>query len=842
LGNTTADATYTINSLEVRANARLEQLNLSFRTRIRTQNNGPTGYAVLNLGLIHGQLNRTSVIECAGNLKTDGSGITSRTNQNMGGFSWGWNNVCHSGNPWPHNHSGNNGMAAPGYCLILTGGTTATPATVEQVTAVSIDTSPFAAGLDALPRTYVKGVYRMESDLEINAFESRIELGGELRANGYRLQVQGPLHAGDPGFNSVSYTRTNRTQTFTALSQMVTTPNSLWSTTTSYNTMPKKLTNVFSGGWQNNQTTATGTFNFYGQNVRDIWVSINGWVGFKQSYSSTYPRVYMPHTNEANGVATPGNYYHQINHSNHHVTWAQVPASYIAANSAQFPGATTTSDRIVIEWVTRLGFSSTGVQFRYQMHLEEATNKVFFHYGSGVNQTGAPSLSPNWNTTNYTTMIGLEDYTGANAAVGPNNTTSWFGTSQREPNNTYEWTPQFAQNPVAKLELGSGTGTTAQGNWPQFRITGGAAVTWGDGTVIEIPAGSNGSAMVGASVNMYGASRIQIDDQPTVPAAMQNGVAPTMWVVGALAVGGTAQVNINVPATPNNPTNSVLQIGQTLDFLDYSTSPPSPSSGVVNLNGNNGATGFPTMLVQGGTGGGLNVVTNSLWRGTSGGTTAGTDTAGLNLTNAVFVHQGGLATIDSFKVTATGNPTSLWGPHAMVIGLDQYQFQSTTVTIGNLKDLYTHEIRDLHSANTQSLEMHQKLAEACTNKDARDKVGRVIDGIRDGIDAIESICKRHGVSPTGEGCKGMAGLVAEAKAHATEADIEDSIVRDASIISQSSRMEHYALAGYRSCLSYARALGLDEDVETLHACVTGTESSGEALRDVVIKSAQTVKG
>jgi hypothetical protein len=695
LGNTAANATYTIHSLEVRANARLEQLALSFRTYIKTQGNGPSGYAVLNLGLIHGQLNRTSVIECAGNLKTDGSGITNRASQNMGGFSWGWNNVCHSGNPWPHNHSGNNGMAAPGYCLLLTGGTSTTPATVEQAAAVNIDTAPFAASLDALPRTYVKGVYRMESNLEINAFESRIELGGELRANGYRLQVQGPLHAGDPGFNSVSYTRTNRTQTFTALSVMATgsgaTNNALWTgsatTTISSNTMPKKIVNAFPSGWTNNQTTTTGTFNYYGQNVRDIWVSMNGWVGFKSSYTSTYPRTPMPQVAEPNGVLTPGNYFRMLNAAAHHVNWAIIPASYVASNPGLFPGATTTSDRLVVEWVNRYGFGTTGVQFRYQVHLEEGTNKIFFHYGSGVNQTGAPALTPNWNTTSSYSMIGLEDYSGNNAAVGPLNQTSQWGATQLEPNNTYEWTPQYAQNPVAKLVLGNGTGSTATGNWPQFRITAGAAVTWGDGTVVEIPAGSNGSAMIGTTVNMYGGSRIQIDDQPTVPAAMQNGIAPTMWIVGSLSLGGNAAVNVNVPATPNNPTNSVLQIGQSLDFLDNSVFPAQPSSAVVNLTGNNGTAGFPTMLVQSGTGGGLNVVTNSLWSGVSGGTTPGTDTAGLNLNNAVFVHQGGLATVDSFKVAANGNPPSLWGPHAVVIGLDQYQFQASTVTIGNPTNL-----------------------------------------------------------------------------------------------------------------------------------------------------------
>jgi ferritin-like metal-binding protein YciE len=164
------------------------------------------------------------------------------------------------------------------------------------------------------------------------------------------------------------------------------------------------------------------------------------------------------------------------------------------------------------------------------------------------------------------------------------------------------------------------------------------------------------------------------------------------------------------------------------------------------------------------------------------------------------------------------------------------------MALNTIKDLYVHELQDLYSANTQSLEIHQSLSDTCTTPETCDKMKRVIDGIRDGLDAVKTIADRHGFSPEGETCKGMAGLVREAKAHAAEADIDDDAVRDASIISQSNRMEHYALAGYKSCLTYARALGLDDDAATLKQCVTGTESSGDALRAVVFESAPATKG
>ena len=79
LGNTSTNTIYNIKSLEVRPNGLIQSLALSWRTQVVTSANGPSGFAVLNRGQIHGQINRTSVIVCNGNLKTDGSSITSRT-------------------------------------------------------------------------------------------------------------------------------------------------------------------------------------------------------------------------------------------------------------------------------------------------------------------------------------------------------------------------------------------------------------------------------------------------------------------------------------------------------------------------------------------------------------------------------------------------------------------------------------------------------------------------------------------------------------------------------------------------------------------------------------------
>ena len=57
-----------------------------------------------------------------------------------------------------------------------------------------------------------------------------------------------------------------------------------------------------------------------------------------------------------------------------------------------------------------------------------------------------------------------------------------------------------------------------------------------------------------------------------------------------------------------------------------------------------------------------------------------------------------------------------------------------------------------------------------------------------------------------ERCKGMEGLVAEAKKHALDEELEPSM-RDLVIIAQYQRMSHYGLAGFGTAAAYAAALG-----------------------------------
>lgn len=151
------------------------------------------------------------------------------------------------------------------------------------------------------------------------------------------------------------------------------------------------------------------------------------------------------------------------------------------------------------------------------------------------------------------------------------------------------------------------------------------------------------------------------------------------------------------------------------------------------------------------------------------------------------------------------------------------------MTISTLKDLYIDQLQDLYSANRQALQATRELAEAANSGQLRTALEAGAEGIEQGMDQLKSLIEKHEANPRGEHCRGMEGLVAEARAHGVEADFADEDVRDASIIAQYQRMTHYGISGYGTAAAFARRLGLAEDARVLGQCLEDTRGGDRKM-------------
>lgn len=151
------------------------------------------------------------------------------------------------------------------------------------------------------------------------------------------------------------------------------------------------------------------------------------------------------------------------------------------------------------------------------------------------------------------------------------------------------------------------------------------------------------------------------------------------------------------------------------------------------------------------------------------------------------------------------------------------------MAIATLKDVYIDQLQDLYSACSQSKSMTDKLAEAATNQELKDALKAGSSGIVSGMGVATDIARSHNAEPTDEFCKGMEGLVKEAKAHALDAEFTDDDARDAMIITQYQRMAHYAIAGWGCLVAFAGRLGLKDEAKRLQECLDETYGGDQRM-------------
>ena len=154
----------------------------------------------------------------------------------------------------------------------------------------------------------------------------------------------------------------------------------------------------------------------------------------------------------------------------------------------------------------------------------------------------------------------------------------------------------------------------------------------------------------------------------------------------------------------------------------------------------------------------------------------------------------------------------------------------SSMKLEDLKDLYIHELKDLHSAEKQITKALPKMAKAAGSDELATAFREHLDQTHEHIWRLEKILGRHGESLRGPKCKGMEGLLKEGS-EMIEIDAEDE-VRDAGLISTAPRVEHYEIAAYGCARTYAELLGDEEGVSLLKATLTEEKVTDEKLTDL----------
>ncbi|MAZ28013.1 ferritin-like domain-containing protein [Leeuwenhoekiella sp. A16] len=147
-----------------------------------------------------------------------------------------------------------------------------------------------------------------------------------------------------------------------------------------------------------------------------------------------------------------------------------------------------------------------------------------------------------------------------------------------------------------------------------------------------------------------------------------------------------------------------------------------------------------------------------------------------------------------------------------------------------LQDLFEHQLKDLYSAETQLIEALPKMAKTAKDKKLKKAFEDHLEETKTHKKRLEEVCDEIGIKPTGEECKAMKGLIKEAEDFIKE-DADDD-VKDAGLIAEAQRVEHYEISGYGTVIRYAKELGHDKVVKILVKTLDEEYKADEDLNEM----------
>jgi len=155
-------------------------------------------------------------------------------------------------------------------------------------------------------------------------------------------------------------------------------------------------------------------------------------------------------------------------------------------------------------------------------------------------------------------------------------------------------------------------------------------------------------------------------------------------------------------------------------------------------------------------------------------------------------------------------------------------------SINTIEDLLEHELKDLYSAESQLLKALPKMVKEAAHPQLKKAFESHLKETEEQLQRLQEIGESMGKKLTGHTCKAMKGLIEEASEFIAE-DAPDE-VKDAGLIAQAQRIEHYEISGYGSARAIAEQLGLSEVVKRLEKTLNEEKNADAKLNKLALST------
>ncbi len=147
--------------------------------------------------------------------------------------------------------------------------------------------------------------------------------------------------------------------------------------------------------------------------------------------------------------------------------------------------------------------------------------------------------------------------------------------------------------------------------------------------------------------------------------------------------------------------------------------------------------------------------------------------------------------------------------------------------VSTLEELFIEQLQDLYSAENQLIKALPKMAEAASSPELKKGFVHHLEQTKVHAHRLEEILKRHDGSFEGKTCQAMKGLVKEGSETISEYMTPE--LKDAALIADAQRVEHYEMAGYGTVVAFAKLLGDLKAEEVLRTTLKEEAATDEKL-------------
>jgi ferritin-like metal-binding protein YciE len=156
-----------------------------------------------------------------------------------------------------------------------------------------------------------------------------------------------------------------------------------------------------------------------------------------------------------------------------------------------------------------------------------------------------------------------------------------------------------------------------------------------------------------------------------------------------------------------------------------------------------------------------------------------------------------------------------------------------------LYDVFVNLLKEIFDAENQIVQTLPKIMQAASNPDLKEALSQHLEETKNQVTRLKKVFKTLNENPTGTSCQTMQSLLEEGATAISQA--YPSAVKDANIIIDCQKLEHYEIACYGSARTLARHLNdaaideridFDEIADILQQSLDEESAADEKLTDI----------